>query len=117
MTQLPFDDGSFDVVVSSIAVHNIEERAGWARAIEEAARVLRPEGRLAIADIRATREYEATLRRLGWHVVAVRSLGPGMWFGLFNRTALVRPSLPPKSRSLPAPRSEAVSPSRRRHEP
>lgn len=95
MTQLPFEDSSFDVVVSSIAVHNIAGPAGRARAIEEAARVLRPGGRLAIADIRHAREYESTLRQLGWQVLTVRSLGPGMWFGLFNGTALVRGTKPP----------------------
>ncbi len=94
MTQLPFEEAAFDVVISSLAVHNIPTPAGRARAVEEAARVLRPGGRLAIADIRATREYEATLRRLGWQVVMVRSLGPGMWFGLFNGTALVRGTKP-----------------------
>lgn len=94
MTRLPFEDSSFDVVVSSIAIHNIPTSGGRARAIGEAARVLRPGGRLAIADIRATREYEATLRRLGWPFVTVRSLGPGMWFGLFNGTSLLRATRP-----------------------
>lgn len=106
MTRLPFEDSSFDVVVSSIAVHNIRDPAGRARAIQEAARVLRPGGRLAIADIRATVEYVATLRRLGWQAVTARSLGPGMWFGLFNGTSLVRGTKPGSGVS-PAPSTRA----------
>ena len=54
MTALPFEDASFDVVLSSVAVHNIKGRAGRDRAIGEAVRVLRPGGRLMIADIFAT---------------------------------------------------------------
>ena len=55
MTALPFEENSFDVVVSSLAVHNISGSAGREKAISEAVRVLRPGGRLMIADIRATR--------------------------------------------------------------
>src|SRR4051794_13314820 len=52
VTALPFEDNSFDVVVSSLAIHNIGGRAGREKAIDEAVRVLRPGGRLLIADIR-----------------------------------------------------------------
>ena len=58
MTVLPFEDDCFDVVVSSFAIHNISGAAGREKAIVEAVRVLRPGGRLIIADIRATRLYE-----------------------------------------------------------
>ena len=40
MTALPFADSSFDVVVSSIAIHNISRRADRDKAIEEAVRLM-----------------------------------------------------------------------------
>jgi ubiquinone/menaquinone biosynthesis C-methylase UbiE len=61
MTALPFEDNSFDVVVSSLAIHNIGGRAVREKEVNEAVRVLRPGGRLMIADIRGTRRHEAHL--------------------------------------------------------
>jgi ubiquinone/menaquinone biosynthesis C-methylase UbiE len=81
MRALPFDDGSFDLVLSSLAIHNIPDLAGRTKAIDEAARVLRPGGRILIVDINAAREYEARLRQLGMAEVERRSIGPRMWFG------------------------------------
>jgi ubiquinone/menaquinone biosynthesis C-methylase UbiE len=81
MTALPFADDSFDVVVSSLAIHNIRGRAGRAKAIREAVRVLRPGGRLMIADIRATGQHQAQLARIGMNAVAHRRLGWRFWRG------------------------------------
>ena len=81
MTALPLQDDSFDVVVSSLAIHNISESAGREKAITEAVRVLRPGGRLMIADIRATRQHEAQLAKLGMSEVARRRLGWQFWWG------------------------------------
>jgi arsenite methyltransferase len=58
---LPFADNSFDVVLSSWALHNIYDRAGRHKAIREIVRVLRPGGRLVISDIRHTKEYAQVL--------------------------------------------------------
>lgn len=93
MRALPFPDGSFDVVVSSLAIHNIRSNADRARAVAEAWRVLRPGGRLAIADIRATRRYADTLGRLGATGVVRRGLGWRFWYGNpFASTSLVTAS-------------------------
>ena len=81
MTALPFDDNSFDVVVSSLAIHNIVGSAGREKAVNEAVRVLRPGGRLMIADIRATGHYQKQLDKLGMSEVARRRLGWRFWWG------------------------------------
>src|SRR6266446_5405157 len=75
MTALPFEDNSFDVVVSSLAIHNIRGRAGREKAVEEAVRVLRPGGRLMIADIRGTRQHQAQLAKIGMGDVTRSRLG------------------------------------------
>jgi SAM-dependent methyltransferase len=59
MTALPFDDNSVDVIVSSLAIHNIPSHDGRRKALNEAMRVLRPDGRLAIADLWETRQHAA----------------------------------------------------------
>jgi arsenite methyltransferase len=81
MTALPLDDSSVDVIISNLAIHNIPDRAGRQRALDEAVRVLRPGGRLAIADLWETRHHASRLRELGWRNVQRRNLGWRMWYG------------------------------------
>ena len=81
MTALPFADNSFDVVVSSLAIHNINTEKGRKKAIEEAVRVLRPGGRLMITDVRATGLYQKQLELLRMCDVERRRLGWQFWRG------------------------------------
>jgi arsenite methyltransferase len=94
ITDLPFDDNSVDVIVSSLVIHNIPQNADREKAISEAARVLRPGGRLAIADIFFTSRYARQLRQLGWTDVARRNLGWRMWWGPGLGTRLITATKP-----------------------
>jgi len=76
MRRLPFPDRSFDVVTSSLAIHNIGNTEGREQALCEIMRVLRRGGTAMIADILHTAEYRRYLcaqpdttvesRGLGW---------------------------------------------------
>jgi cyclopropane fatty-acyl-phospholipid synthase-like methyltransferase len=91
MRQLPFDDGSFDVVVSSLAIHNVPGAGERARALREAARVLKKGGKLVIADIWHTRVYARELEACGLKITDRRSLGVRFWYacGPWTATRLV----------------------------
>lgn len=82
MTDLEFADASFDLIVSSLAIHNLPGMASRLAAIDEAARVLRPGGRVAIADVAFTRAYAGRLRELGLTEVRRTNLGWRSWWGL-----------------------------------
>jgi arsenite methyltransferase len=81
MRALPFPDTTFDLVVSSLAIHNIPSKADRKQAIVEGFRVLKPGGRIVIADIRATALYAEALRALGASDVGRRRLGWRFWWG------------------------------------
>jgi arsenite methyltransferase len=70
--KLPFEDASFDVVLSSFVIHNIGEREGREQAIAEIARVTKPGGYVAIADIMQGFAYRRQLLALGFTVVQSR---------------------------------------------
>lgn len=81
ITRLPFPDASFDVVLSNLVIHNIHGGEGRRAAILEAARVLRPGGKLVIADLLFTRRYAEWLREAGLGKIQRRDLGPRVWYG------------------------------------
>ena len=74
--KLPFDDASFDVVLSSAALHNIYDAGGRQTAVHEIARVLKSGGRVLIVDVRHLRQYAATLRDAGLDARCVQ----GIWY-------------------------------------
>lgn len=63
--KLVYPANHYDVVVSTLAIHNLPEKADRDQAIREMWRVLKPGGRLLIYDIFHTGEYAKTLREAG----------------------------------------------------
>jgi SAM-dependent methyltransferase len=72
--KLPFDDASFNVVLSSSALHNIYNAGERHTAVREIARVLKSGGRVLIVDVRHTRQYAATLREAGLDARCVQGI-------------------------------------------
>jgi arsenite methyltransferase len=95
MTDLEFPSESVDVIVSNFAIHNLPDNEARRSAIVEAVRVLRPGGRVVIADLGFTRNYAAWLQQCGMVDVERRSLGWRAWWGLpFIRTHAVTATKP-----------------------
>ncbi len=64
--QMPFEDQSFDVIVSTFALHHIGDSSERERALREMVRVLKPGGTIALADIAGMIDPAADfLRRSG----------------------------------------------------
>ena len=72
--KLPFDDASFNVVVSSNALHNIYNTGERQTAVREIARVLKSGGRVLILDVRHINQYAATLRDAGLDARGVQGI-------------------------------------------
>lgn len=81
MRNLPFPDESFDVVTSSLAIHNISEKTGREKALTEIWRVLKPGGTALLADFRHAAEYERYLAAQQGTVVERRRLDWRFWYG------------------------------------
>jgi SAM-dependent methyltransferase len=81
MRQLPFPDQSFDVVTSSLAVHNIRDAQGREQALAEILRVLKAGGTAMIADIMHTAEYQQYFSSRPGTKVECHRLGWRFWYG------------------------------------
>lgn len=77
--QMSFPDGSFDVVLSNLCLHNIYQQEGRVRACREIARVLKPGGVAVISDYKHVREYADQFAQAGLSV----QLFPLDWTGTF----------------------------------
>jgi SAM-dependent methyltransferase len=86
--QLPFADEMFDVVVSSSALHNIYNPVERQKALREIVRVLKPNGHVALFDIRHTQEYAQVLRDSG--LTEVHRSGPRLLFVIPAHTVTAR---------------------------
>jgi arsenite methyltransferase len=64
-TAMKFADGTFDVVLSNLVIHNIATRQGRDKACREIARVLKPGGVAVISDFVKTRQYQAEFEKAG----------------------------------------------------
>lgn len=81
MRRLPFAENAFDVVLSSLAIHNIPDAADRLQVINEAVRVLKPGGKLLIVDIHGAPSYAGRLRELGMAEVMCHMLDWHFWYG------------------------------------
>ena len=82
---MTFPDGSFDVIVSNLCIHNIYDRPTRLAALRQIVRVLAPGGVALISDYKLTREYADYFRQAGL-VVERRS---GNLFKTFPPLAIV----------------------------
>ncbi len=72
--KLPFSASSFDVVLSSLALHNLPSSQERNKALAEIARVLKSGGHLAIFDIFHTGAYAKQLAGLGFEDIRLSPL-------------------------------------------
>jgi arsenite methyltransferase len=99
LRDLPFEDETFDVVLSVLVLNNIHDREEREGAVRELARVLKPDGRLTIVDIWNTDEYARVLRESG--VEDVRR--SGLRFNIFppvREVAARKPTLDGETRAV-----------------
>lgn len=95
MMKMPYPDSKFDLVLSSLAIHNINGDAGRFKALDEASRVLKPGGRLVIVDLLPMiGAYPKHLTELGLENNKYRILGFQSWFGLPGLVHLVSGNKP-----------------------
>jgi arsenite methyltransferase len=94
MRSLPFQDHSFDVIVSHWVVHNLEAEADRNLSLSEMVRVLQPGGNFILCDIENRDVYIERLKALGlidcrmmFHPIADLVLGI-VSFGSFRPTAI-----------------------------
>ncbi len=74
MRRIPFPRGRFGAVTAYLAIHRIREKEGRLKALQEAGRVLKKGGRLALQDFQYNRQIAEDLRKIGFQKVRVSKL-------------------------------------------
>jgi arsenite methyltransferase len=62
---MPFPDGTFDVILSNLCLHNIYDRETRRRAVQQIVRVLKSGGVAILSDYKLTGEYAEQLKQAG----------------------------------------------------
>lgn len=88
LPKLMYPDGSFDAVVSSLALHFMADEPDRDQSVRETYRVLKPGGRLLIFDVAHTARYAEILRDCGAADVTVKP--EGFLWCLPNRSVAAR---------------------------
>jgi ubiquinone/menaquinone biosynthesis C-methylase UbiE len=86
MRNLPFDRHSVDIIMASMAIHNVKSKEDRQKTLLEIYRVLKPGGKIALMDFKYTKEYLIALKGMGLNNV-VRS---GLIFRMFPPVRIVR---------------------------
>ncbi|AGX44466.1 class I SAM-dependent methyltransferase [Clostridium saccharobutylicum] len=68
MRKMPFQDGYFDIIVSSLAIHNLKNNDERKKALLEIARVAKKGCKLAILDLAHIKYYEGILSSQGFEI-------------------------------------------------
>jgi len=72
MRELPFPNESIDIIISSIAIHNIHKKEGQEKVFKEIDRVLKLNGQIAIIDLRfLIKSMKRALSDMGWKKITV----------------------------------------------
>ncbi|MEA2569667.1 MAG: hypothetical protein QOI24_1668 [Acidobacteriota bacterium] len=88
MREIPFPAGTFDIVVSCSAIHNLYSAVEREKALIEIVRVLKPNGQMLIDDIRHYREYRRVLSAQGCSISRVSSLVPAVLLAVLTMGSL-----------------------------
>ncbi|WML39633.1 class I SAM-dependent methyltransferase [Neobacillus sp. OS1-2] len=82
---LPFEANTFDVIASSLAIHNISNKNERQKAIEEMVRVLKVNGHVAILDFQYIEEYSHMFKKAGLKDIMISKL----YFSMFPPVRIV----------------------------
>ena len=81
LLNLPLESRHYDYVLSTFTFHSISPAINRGRAIQEAVRVMKPNGTLIIVDFGNLKQYRPIINILGFQDVRVVPTGINGWWG------------------------------------